>query len=113
MTQPLPLTAHSSALPLFQNIIFPNIQPELPLAQLEAIPPHPITSYAGGEDNPHLTTASFQAAVESNKVFPEPLLLQIKQFQFPQLLPIRLVLHTVHSFVALLWAYFMASVSFL
>jgi len=39
---------------------FPNIQPEPPLAQLEAIPSCPVASYMGEEANPHLTTTSFQ-----------------------------------------------------
>jgi len=47
--QPIPAPAHS----------FPNIQPESPLAQLEAIPSSPIASYVGEEAEPHLTTASF------------------------------------------------------
>ena len=59
--------------------IFPNIQPEPPLAQFEAIPSHPIASYMGEESNPHLTTTSLQVAVESNKVIPEPPLLQAEQ----------------------------------
>ena len=54
---------------------FPNIQPESPLAQLEAIPPSPIASYMGEEADPHLTTASLQVVVENNKVSPKPPLL--------------------------------------
>jgi len=38
--------------------IFPNIQSESPLAQFEAIPSCPITSYLGEEANPHLATTS-------------------------------------------------------
>ena len=55
---------------------FSNIQPESPLAQLEAIPPSPVASYLGEEADPHLTTASLQVVVESNKVSPKPPLLQ-------------------------------------
>ena len=46
------------------GIFFPNIQPEHPLAQLEAIPSHPLASYMGEEANTHLTTTSLQAVVE-------------------------------------------------
>ena len=51
----------------------------------------------GEEANPHLATASLQVLVESDKVSPEPLLLQTKQFQFPQSLPIRLMLQISHQ----------------
>ncbi len=70
--------------------------------QLEAIPSSPITSYVRKEADPHLTTTSLQVAVEGNNVSPELPLLQTEQSQLPQLLPIRLVLQTPHSFVALL-----------
>ena len=40
--------------------------------QLEAISSHPITSYLGEETNTCLTTTSFQGAVESDKVPPQP-----------------------------------------
>jgi len=40
--------------------MFPNIQPEPPLAQLEAITSHPIAVTRGAEADPHLTTTSFQ-----------------------------------------------------
>jgi len=66
--------------------MFPNIQPEPHWAQLI------ISSYCcylGEEANPHLTTASFQAVVESNKVSPEPPLPQTEQSQFLQPFPIR------------------------
>jgi len=46
----------------------------------------------GQETNTYLTTASFQVVVESDKVSPQPPLLQTKQPQFPRLLPIRLLL---------------------
>jgi len=55
--------------------IAPNIQ-VAPLMQLEAIASHPIAGYLGAETNPHLTTPSFQGAVESDKVSPQPPLLQ-------------------------------------
>ena len=74
----------------FSKETFPNIQSKPPLVQLEAIASHPMASYLGEETNTHLTTTSFQVAVESNKVPPRPLL-QTKQPQLPQLLLIRLV----------------------
>jgi len=69
----------------FSKEIFPNIQSEPPLTQLEAIAPHPIASYLGEETNTCLTTSSFQVAVESSKVSLQPPLLHTKQSEFPQL----------------------------
>ena len=60
--------------------------------QLEAIPSSAIASYVGEEADPHFVTASFQAAVESNKVSPDPSLLHTEQSQIPQLLLIVSVL---------------------
>ena len=65
--QPIPVPDHS-----FRKAVFPNVQPESPLAQLEAIPSSPIASYMREEADPYLITASLQAVVESNKVSPEP-----------------------------------------
>jgi len=65
--------------------------------QFEAICSHPITSYLGEETNTCLTTASSQVVVESEKVYPQPPLLQTKQPHFPQPLLIRLVLQTLHQ----------------
>ena len=93
--QPIPVPDLS-----FREKILPNIQPEPPLVQLEAITSCPITSYRGAEADTHLATTSFQAVVESNEVSPEPLL-QTEPSQFPQLLPI--VFQTLHSSVAILW----------
>jgi len=76
----------------FSKEIFPNIQSEPPLTQLEAISSRPVASYLGEETNTCLTTTSFQVVVESNKVPPEPPFLQTEQPQFPQPLLIRLVL---------------------
>ncbi|KAK4824899.1 hypothetical protein QYF61_021414 [Mycteria americana] len=90
--QPVPMLDN----PLGEEI-FPNIQSKPPLAQLEAISSRPITCYLGEETDPHLSTASFQVAVESDKVSPEPPFLQAKQPQFPQPLLIRLVLQTLHQ----------------
>jgi len=65
--------------------------------QLEAIASRPIASYLAEETTTCLTTASFQAVVESNKVHPQPPLLQAKQPQLPQPLLVRLVLQTSHQ----------------
>ena len=54
-----------------REVVFPNIQPEYSLAQLEAIPSSPTTSQVEEDTNLHLTTASLQAAVESDEVSPE------------------------------------------
>lgn len=64
--------------------MFPNIQTELPLIQLEAIPSHPI--YQGEEAKSHLDTASFQVVAESDEVSLEPPLLQSKHLLMPMLL---------------------------
>ena len=77
---------------LSEKVVFPNIQPEPSLVQLEAIPSSPITSYTREEADPQLTATSLQAARESNKVSPDPLLLQTAQSQLLQLLLIRPVL---------------------
>jgi len=58
--------------------VFPNIQPEPPVAQLEAVPSSPITSYMGEEADPCFTTTSLQVVVERGKVTPEPPLFQTK-----------------------------------
>ncbi|KAK4833009.1 hypothetical protein QYF61_027111 [Mycteria americana] len=79
----------------FGEDFFPNIQSKPPLAQLEAISSHPIACYLGEETDPHLSTASFQAVVESDEVSPQPPFLQAEQPQFPQPLPISLVLQTL------------------
>ncbi|GAB0186314.1 hypothetical protein GRJ2_001096700 [Grus japonensis] len=81
----------------FGEEIVPNIQSKPPLMQLKTISSHPITCYLGEETNTHLATTSFQVAVETNKVAPQPPFLQAKQPQFPQPLLIRLVLQTLHQ----------------
>ncbi|KAK4806346.1 hypothetical protein QYF61_017215 [Mycteria americana] len=53
--------------------------------------------YLGEETDPHLATLSFQAVVESDEVSPQPPFLQAEQPQFPQPLPISLVLQTLHQ----------------
>ena len=60
--------------------------------QLEANASHPIASYLGEETNTCLTITCFQVVVDSNKVLPQPPLLQTKQPQLPQPILIRLVL---------------------
>ncbi|KAK4826190.1 hypothetical protein QYF61_006134, partial [Mycteria americana] len=90
--QPVPMLDNP-----FRDKIFPNTQPKPPLVQLEAISSRPISCHLGEETDPHLTTASFQVVVESNKVSPQPPLLQAKQPQFPQPLLRRLLLQTLHQ----------------
>ena len=91
-TQPPPRTAYSVPDHSFSKDIFPNSQSKPPLMQLEAIASHPIASYLREDTNICLTTTSFQVVVESNKVPPQPPLLQAKQPQLPQPLLVRLVL---------------------
>ncbi|KAK4821035.1 hypothetical protein QYF61_012215 [Mycteria americana] len=88
--QPVPMLDNP-----FSEEKFPNIQSKPPLVQLEAISSRPITCYLGEETDPHLSTTSFQAVVESDKVSPQPPFLQAKQPQVPQPLPISLVLQTL------------------
>ena len=81
----------------FREVVFPDIQPEPSLEQLEAIPCSPITNHMREEANPQLTTTSLQVDIESNKVSPEPPLLQTEQSQLLQSLLIRPVLQTPHQ----------------
>ncbi|KAK4832164.1 hypothetical protein QYF61_020944 [Mycteria americana] len=90
--QPVPMLDNP-----FSEVKFPNIQSKPPLAQLEAISSHPIPCYLGEETDPHLSTTSFQAVVESHKVSPQPPFRQTKQPQLPQPLLIRLLLQTLHQ----------------
>ena len=103
--------------------MYPILQPKPPLAQLEAIPFCPITSYLQKEADLQLPIDSFQVVAESNKVSPEPPLLQTKQPQFPQATPhgtcnceknLDNFLQTgpFTSFIALLWTLLRASMSF-
>ena len=80
----------------FSEEILPNIQLKFPLAQLEAISSCSITCYLGEETNTHLTTTTFQVAVECDKDSPQPPLLQAQQPRFPQLLLIRVDLSWRH-----------------
>ncbi|KAK4828847.1 LOW QUALITY PROTEIN: hypothetical protein QYF61_000904 [Mycteria americana] len=89
--RPVPMLDHP-----FNEEIFPKIQSEPPLVQLEAVSSCPITCYLGEDTDTHLATTSFQVVGDSNKVFPEPLFLQAKQPQFPQLLLTGLTLHQLH-----------------
>ena len=68
----------------FAEEIVLDIQPKSPLAQLEASPSSPVTSYCGEDANPHIATTSFQVVIEAIMSL-EPPLLQTKS-QFPQLL---------------------------
>ena len=79
----------------FGEDIFSNAQSKPSPVQLEAISSCPVTCYLGEETNTHLTTSCFQVAVESNKVSPQPPLLQTKKPQLPQLFLIRLVLQII------------------
>ncbi|KAK4817645.1 hypothetical protein QYF61_023235 [Mycteria americana] len=90
--QPVPMLHNP-----FREEKFPHIQSKPPLVQLEAISSCPITCYLGEETNTHLSTPSFQAVEESDKVSPQPPFLQAKQPQLPQPLLIRLVLQTLHQ----------------
>ena len=60
----------------FREVVFPNVQPEPSLAQLEAIPSSPITSYTREKADPQLSTTSLQVVIGSNTVSPEPPLLK-------------------------------------
>ena len=95
--QPFPASDHS-----FGEEIFPNIQPELPLVQHEAIPFTLIANYMGAEADCHFTAASLQVVVESSNVTLEPPLIQTKQCQFPHLFLMRLVLQNLTSLLAFL-----------
>jgi len=99
--------------PSFSKEIFPNIHSEPPLMQLEAIASHPIVSYLGEETNTCLTTTSFQVVVESNKVPPQPPLLQTKQPSSLSHSSLDLFSRSFTSLVALLWTCSSNSVSFL
>jgi len=66
----------------FSEEIFSNIQSKPPLMQLEAISSLPIASYMGEKTNACLITTAFQAVMESDKVSPQPPLLQTEQPQF-------------------------------
>ena len=61
--QPIPAPDHS-----LREEVFPNVQPESPLVQLEVIPSSFIASYMGEEVSLHFTTPSLQVLVESDKV---------------------------------------------
>ena len=80
--------------PFGEEITFLISNLNLPWCNMRPFPL--IACYLGEETNPHLATASFQAVVESDKVSPQPPVLQAKQLQFPQPLLIRLLLLTLH-----------------
>jgi len=94
----------------FGEEVFPNIQlPKPPLAQLETVSSCPVASYLGGETDTPLATASFQVAVKSDKVSPQPPALQTEQPYINQLrntcvLQKKLTAETATSWQAGLWA---------
>ena len=98
----------------FREAVFPNVQPQPSLAQLEVIPSSPITSHMREEADPHLTATFFQVEVEISKVSHEPSLLQTKQSQLTQPLLIRPVLRTplLNLQFALLRSFLYLSTSF-
>jgi len=63
-------------IPVFTNPfckeVFPDIQPKLTLAKLEAISPCPVTCQQWEETNPALAVSTFQIMEESNKISPQP-----------------------------------------
>jgi len=59
-TPPPPWAACSSISPLFEEEIFPNVQPEPPLVQLEAITSHPIISAREKRPTPTLLHPSLR-----------------------------------------------------
>jgi len=65
----------------------------------------PVLLLSGRRGRPPACITSLQAFVECSNVSPELPLLQTEQAQFPQLFPISLVLQTLCSFTALLWAH--------
>lgn len=59
----------------FHEEIFPTILFKSPQVQAEVISSFPVIGYLGEEANIHLPTTSCQVAVDSNKLSPEPPLL--------------------------------------
>jgi len=82
----------------FLGEVFPNVQPESLLAQLESIPSSSVASYNSWKKRPTLTSPQlpFQVVAGSDKVTPEPPLLQAEPSQFLLLLLIRLLLQMSH-----------------
>ena len=70
--------------------------------------PFSIASYMEEEFNPPPHCNFLSESCREWRVSPEPPLLPTEQSQLPQLLPIRLVLQTPHSSVAILWTRFRA-----
>jgi len=60
----------------FSEEVFPDIQSEPPLVQLEAVSSCPIACYLGKEADTCLAIASFQIVLEIGKVSPEPAFLR-------------------------------------
>ena len=59
VTQPPPWAAFPKYDHFFSKEMFPNVQSEPPLAQLEAVSSRLITYYLGKETDTHLATTSF------------------------------------------------------
>jgi len=91
--QPFPTPHHS-----IWEEIFPNIKPAPPLAQLTAASSRPIA--VREEAHPTSTQPPFRQLWRAIRSPLSLLFSRIKKTQFPQLLPMRLVLQTPHSFVA-------------
>lgn len=77
MTPPLPWAVWPNALQHFLGKDCPNTQSIFPDVRQGHLF-HPVTFYLGEDIDPNPTTTSFQLVVGSNKVFPEPTLLQVK-----------------------------------
>lgn len=67
---------------LFHEKILPHVQPKHPLAQLETVSSCPITRYLRKERDTILTATSFQTAVGTKEVFPQPPCKPFKMIQF-------------------------------
>lgn len=104
VTQPLPQQPLQYLIILSLKKLFPKIQCEPPLEQLEAISSCSIACSLKGGTSPHLATTSFQGVMESNKDPPEPPFVQVKQPQHLQLLLTKLVLQTLPQPLSHFWA---------
>ena len=113
MTPPPPWAACATASPLWERRNFSYYPTWISPGTTWG---HYVSSYhcyVGEDTDPHLTATSFLGVVESDKLSPEPSLVQTEQSQLLQPLSIRSVLQALHSFVALFWTCSKASVSFL
>lgn len=67
------------------------------MVQLKTMASCPVSGCLGEEPNPHPATTTFQVAIQSDKVTPEPLFSQAKQPQFPQSFLTGLVFQVSHQ----------------